>query len=148
VIVDASTGKELHSYFVRGFAWKPSPGGAHVAYDYYGRPRFCIDDECRFDGSGGYRGPDRHLEFQWEPVWSDDGTQVAIIAEDIARDRKKVVIVKRVDGTVDEFAVPPEAGDHVVLSWDGPGLLVRSVRSERLRWKVSADRSGLVRILK
>ena len=144
-IITADTGRELHSYFVRGSAWSPSPGGAHVAYEYYARPRFCVDDECRPDDTGGYPRPNRNLEFQWPPAWSADESQVAILAKDVDRRSRQVVIVKRIAGPAVELPMPPEADGYAALLWDGPDLLLTSVK---FRWKRSPDRAEFVRLPK
>lgn len=141
VTIDVNSGKELRSYFVRGSAWKPSPDGAHFVYEYYEPflPRFCLDDECRFDGTGGYPPKNRHLEFDWEPAWSRDGAQVAIVAKDAKEKDKRMIVVRRVGAGVDELPAPEEAEGAIGVSWDGPDLIVVSAKR---RWRMNVARTG------
>ncbi len=142
-ILDAATGKEIASHLVSGFAWSASPGGDHVAYEYFRPAKFCVDDDCRPTGSGGHPKDDkRPLRFHWGPVWSSDALQVAIAATDMGRDdRKVVVIVKRIGGPYEEIPSPSEVRNYLFLSWDGPDLIASW---EGLHWRLDVDRSEFV----
>ena len=142
VILDANTGRELASHFVAGFAWKPAPGGAHIAYEYFSPARFCVDDDCQPGGAGGYPKRERPLHFQWGPVWSADGARVAILATDVdEHSPRTLVIMKQVSGPFHEIPAPFEARGHIAIYWDGPDLIAAF---DTLRWKLDAERSRFV----
>ncbi len=127
-IVDAETGKEVRWYLADGFSLVWSPDGSHAAYVGY-IPHFtpeesCIDTECGFDKPlGGYPPPSTHLEFMGEPLWSPDGTAVAITAEDYDT-HASVVIVRPLRGKPVLALLGIEGNPR--LSWDGAALLVRA----------------------
>ena len=135
-ILDAGTGKQVDGYLVDGSAWAASPDGSHFAYVGYiphftpeenRRPQFCLDKECAFDTPfRGYPpGRERHLEFKGAPVWSPDGTAVAIEAENYETQARSVII-RPVGGKALEFAAPPGADGTLQFSWDGNVLVART----------------------
>jgi hypothetical protein len=141
VIVDADTGRELGAHYVAGFNWTPAPGGAHFAYEYYGPANLCVDDECRPGGGGGYPKEERRLRFHWAPVWSEDGTRLAILVDEIGQPISRTVIVKRIGAPYREIRVPHEASDFWALAWEGPNLVLIS---EQSRWQLDAASSTFV----
>lgn len=148
-IIDVETGKEVAWYLVDGPAWAPSPDGTHAAYVGYTphftphedrQPQFCIDDECSFDHPfRGYPRPPRHIEFTTKPVWSPDGTAVAIAAEDYAT-KATSVIVRPLQGNPSEYAVPPGADAELKISWDGTALVARTATQA---WRLDRGASAL-----
>ena len=103
-----------------------------------------MDDDCRPGGSGGYPKGERPLDFQWGPVWSADGAQVAILATEAdEHGPRTLVILKQVNGPFHEIPAPPEARGHVALYWDGADLVAAS---DTVRWKLNEARSAFVPI--
>jgi hypothetical protein len=153
VVVDIRSGKEVQDYFVEGFHWAPSPDGSHVAYFAYiphftptesRRPRLCIDDECgSIDApQKGYPAGTRRFDFEGDPVWSQDGTQIAILAHDYEKNADLIVVRKLGGGTI-EYPTPVAGGASPSISWQRSRLLVHSGRD---LWRLNADESALVKV--
>ncbi len=131
------------------FLFAPSPDGSHVAYERsiphftweeHRRPQLCLDDECGPTPAarGGYPSLSRHIEFTNKPVWSPDGTRVAITAEDFTT-KAQSVIVREVRGKTAEFAAPPEAGAGLSFAWEDSTIRIKTANGE---WKLQPDRAG------
>jgi WD40-like Beta Propeller Repeat len=150
-VIDVKTGEEVGGYYVDGFTLAPSPDGSHVAYEAYiphfsaeadHRPQLCIDDECGFGKPGrGYPGTGRHIEFTSRPVWSPDGTRVAITAADYTT-KLPSVIVRQPGGKTAEFAPPPDAGGGLTLSWEDNTIAIKTANGQ---WKLQAGTSAWLR---
>jgi hypothetical protein len=154
-VVDLETGKEVAWYPVDGFGFAPSPDGSHVAYERMvvhftpeadRRPELCVDDECLADRpQRGYPSQDRHVEFTSYPVWSPDGTRVAITAEDYTT-KAQSVIVRQPGGRTVEFTPPPEAGvggAALTFSWQDNTIYISKSNGE---WKLQSDTATWLRM--
>jgi len=134
-VIDVDTGKQVAGYFVDGFDWEASPDGSHAAYVGYiphftpeasRRPQFCLDEECTFGSPfRGYPGPKVHVEFTSKPIWSSDGSAVAITAEDYET-KAESVFVRPVGGKPVEFTAPPGSEGGLQMSWNETSLVVRA----------------------
>jgi hypothetical protein len=154
--LDVHSGKEVGGYVVDGFSLSPSPDWSHVAYEaavahftdeVYRRPQLCLDEECGPSPSalGGYPSRDRHVEFIGRPLWSPDGTRVAITAEDYTT-KAQSVIVREPGGKTTEFTPPPEAGvggAKLTLSWQDNSIYIRTSNGE---WKLQSDTATWLRM--
>ena len=163
VAIDIATGKEITSYGTDGFSLAVSPKGNHVAYKSWvphfqaegdRRPQLCLDHECdsgRF-AAQTYPGPARHVEFVGNPMWSPDGSAVAILAQSYGDFRLRLVIRPLVGAAV-EYPLPAgsptesllgynEAGETTYqLAWDGKNVLVKTDESV---WRLDANSKTLV----
>jgi hypothetical protein len=149
VVVDVETGLEVAWYAVDGFNWSASPDGMHVAYvgnvvhftpEADRRPQLCVDDECRPGTQPtGYPGLDRHLEYTMAPIWSHDGSAVAITAEDYETN-KPSVIVRRLQGKPVQYS-PANSDAKIRISWDSGTL---ELRAGQATWRLAPGSSSFV----
>jgi hypothetical protein len=148
-VIDVSTGKEVADYVVDGYTFTPSPDASQVAYERsiphftweeHRRPQLCLDDECGPTPAarGGYPSPNRHIEFTNKPVWSPDGTKVAVTAEDYTT-KEQSVIVREAGGKTAEFAAPQEVGAGLSFGWEDSTIRIKTANGE---WKLQPGKSG------
>jgi hypothetical protein len=145
VIVDAATGKELAAHLVGGLAWNTSPGGAHIAYEYFNPRRLCVDNECLPQGPGGYPAREGRLRFYWGPVWSPDASRFAILAREPVLHDKHIVVLKEIGGPWREIDPPFPYESLYLLSWEGPDLILTY---NNRRWKLDPERPEFVPLRK
>ena len=159
-IVDLAVGKEVGWYGVDGFLWAASPDGSHAAYvglvphftpEADRRPQLCFDGECGMSESatgapalktGGYPNTRMHLEFGTAPVWSPDGTAVAIAAEDY-NTKARDIVVRPLEGRASVYPLPDGVTDPLQVVWGSEGLAI--VAGDHC-WRLPARASAFVRV--
>lgn len=162
-VLDVDTGKEIGGYLTDGFCLAVSPKGTHVAYEIWvphyvaeeeRRPQLCLDHEC---DSGRYAPPvypgqNRHVEFVGNPLWSPDGSAVAILAQDYG-DSRLILVVRPLVGAAAEYPLPAGSptdsllgynqvgGTTYQLAWDGKDVLVKA---NDFVWRLRPSTKALV----
>lgn len=143
-VFDVASGKQVDGYMADGFSLVPSPDGKHVAYDGYiahftpedrRHSQLCFDHECGFDvapwrGYPGDAGP--HLEFLSKPRWSQDSSEVAILAQDYDS-KARLLIVRRLRGTTASYDLPLSAHPPFRVSWGDNAYFVTAAD---LAWRL------------
>lgn len=149
-LVDVKKGKEVADYLVDGFRWASSPDGNHAAYVGYiphsvpeadRRPQFCLDDECSFDKPARGFSPRGHVEFLTEPVWSAEGMEVAIGAEDF-NTKARVLIVRSLGGRASTYSVPAEVAEGFKIVWTAKGWAISAPGGSA--WELATSTSEFI----
>jgi hypothetical protein len=150
-MIDIDSGTQVLGFLTDGFSLVASPDGTHVAYigqiphfmlEEKRRPEFCLDDECTFDQPfRGYQRVGAHLEYPSKPVWSSDGSAVAILAKDYDSNVESVV-VRPLGAKSVEFIAPTGIKGDLQFSWDGKALVAQAGDQA---WRLDPGKADFVR---